>query len=43
MVGINSDAGLVPDPEHIVNNLDIEVEALRQLAAEVRSRAKADG
>lgn len=41
MVGINTDSGLVPDPENIVANLDIEVEALRQLADEVRNRARA--
>ena len=38
MVGVTTDVGLVPQPEEIINNLYIEFEALRQLAAEMRAR-----
>lgn len=38
MVGVTTDVGLVPDPNEIVNNLYIEFEALRQLAAEAKAR-----
>jgi diacylglycerol O-acyltransferase / wax synthase len=43
MVGVITDAGLIPDPVLIIQNLYIEVEALKQLAAEVRTRASAEG
>lgn len=42
MVGVTTDAGLVPDPEQIINNLYIEIEGLRQLANDVRNRAGAE-
>jgi WS/DGAT/MGAT family acyltransferase len=38
MVGITTDAGLVPKPERIIDNLYVEYEALKQLAADVGSR-----
>lgn len=38
MVGITTDVGLVPRPNDIVHNLYIEVEALRQLAADAQAR-----
>lgn len=41
MVGITTDAGLVPNPREIVDNAYIEFEALKQLAADVVSRAQA--
>jgi diacylglycerol O-acyltransferase / wax synthase len=42
MVGVNTDSALVPDPELIVNHLYIEVEALKQLAEDVKNRASAN-
>jgi len=41
MVGVTTDAGLVPNPREIVDNACIEFEALKQLAADVASRAQA--
>jgi WS/DGAT/MGAT family acyltransferase len=35
MVGVNTDENLVPDPEQIVTNINIEFEALKQLAQSV--------
>lgn len=40
-IGVITDAGLVPDPEQIINNVYIEFEALKQLAADVSQRAAA--
>jgi WS/DGAT/MGAT family acyltransferase len=40
MIGVTTDAGLVPDPKRIVDNIALEFEALKQLAADVGSRAK---
>jgi WS/DGAT/MGAT family acyltransferase len=40
MIGITTDEGLVPDPERIVDNIYIEFEALKQLAAEITKRAE---
>ena len=39
MVGVTTDMGLVPNPNEIVDNFYIEFEALKQLAADVSSRA----
>lgn len=39
MLGIATDAGLVPDPERIVDNFKVEFEAVRA-AAEALSRPK---
>lgn len=36
LIGVTTDAGLVPDPERIVDNIMIEFEALRQLAEETQ-------
>lgn len=36
-VGISTDAGLVPDPERIVEGFHAEMSALVDLAAEVRT------
>jgi diacylglycerol O-acyltransferase len=38
MLGIASDAGLVPDPERIVEGFKVEFEALRNAAAQARKR-----
>ncbi len=43
MVGVTTDVGLVAHPEEIINNVYIEFEALRQLAAEARARADEQG
>ena len=39
MVGVTTDAGLVPEPDQIITDLAIEYEAMRQLTAEVAARA----
>lgn len=38
MIGVTTDAGLIPDPERIVENVMVEFATLRQLAADVASR-----
>jgi WS/DGAT/MGAT family acyltransferase len=40
MIGVTTDEGLIPDPERIIDNIYIEFEALKQLAADVLSRAE---
>jgi hypothetical protein len=40
MMGVTTDAGLVPNPERIIDNIALEFEALKQLVAYVGSRAK---
>ncbi len=40
MIGVTTDEGLVPDPDRIIDNIYIEFEALKQLAADVVSRAE---
>jgi WS/DGAT/MGAT family acyltransferase len=40
MIGVTTDEGLVPDPKRIIDNIYIEFEALKQLAAEVTRRAE---
>jgi WS/DGAT/MGAT family acyltransferase len=40
MIGVTTDEGLVPDPERIIDNIYIEFEALKQLAADILSRAE---
>lgn len=38
MVGVTTDTGLIPDPEHIIENLNVEFETLRRLAEDVAQR-----
>jgi WS/DGAT/MGAT family acyltransferase len=40
MIGVTTDASLVPYPGRIIDNMAIEFEALKQLAADVGSRAE---
>jgi WS/DGAT/MGAT family acyltransferase len=40
MMGVTTDAGLVPNPERIIDNIALEFEALKQLVADVESRAQ---
>jgi WS/DGAT/MGAT family acyltransferase len=40
MIGVTTDERLVSDPERIIDNIYIEFEALKQLAADVISRAE---
>jgi hypothetical protein len=40
MIGVTTDEGLVPDPRRIIDNIALEFEALKQLAADVEGRAK---
>ena len=39
MIGVTTDAGLVPDPEQIIDNIGLEFAALRQLAGTMDKRA----
>ncbi len=38
MVGVTTDTGLIPDPEQIIENLNVEFETLRRLAEDVAQR-----
>lgn len=40
MIGVTTDASLVPDPEQLINNVYIEFEALRELADALPTQAK---
>ena len=39
MIGVTTDAGLVPDPEQIIDNIAVEFAALRQLAGTMDKKA----
>lgn len=40
MIGVTTDAGLVPDPERIIANIALEFDALRQLAETMTKRSQ---